>query len=180
MLIKIPSSYLYSLLNIAATKDIRYYLAGVHLTESRLEASDGHIASVIEAVIADEKINIIIDRTCLDSFYKVLKPKQRLDEILTIDTDNNTISCCGFTSELKLFDCAYPDIKRIEKNATKSGVDVFAIDAELLFKINKAHKIITGDKKSIVKMSFTGSSDSVILCECSNKFIKSYIMPYRQ
>lgn len=136
---------------IAAKKDIRYYLNGVHIFrddkgEIWLEASDGHTA--MRAQLAEESIiqnirapfDIIVPIADVQLVVKHLK-----FVVLNIDD-----LCFSESIRFKPIDGRYPDSQRVinqNKMSRNKPADEFGLSAELVITVMKAVSFVA-DKGS--------------------------------
>ena len=136
---------------IAAKKDPRYYLNGVHIFrddkgEIWLEASDGHVA--MKAQLEEE--NIIQNvRTPFDVIIPIadvqLVVKHLKFVVLNIDD-----LCFSESIRFKSIDGRYPDLQRVlnqNKMSRNKPADEFGLSAELVINVMKAVSFVA-DKGS--------------------------------
>ena len=133
---------------IAAKKDPRYYLNGVHICRNEkgeiwLEASDGHTA--MRAQLAEESIiqnirapfDIIVPIADVQLVVKHLK-----FVVLNIDD-----LCFSASIRFKPIDGRYPDLQRVfsqNKMSRNKPAEEFGLSAELVITVMKAVSFVAG------------------------------------
>lgn len=136
------------LLTVAAKKDIRFYLNGIHVVCDdngvvTLEASDGHCAIILENMqhmfnVAPDT-NVILCRVSLDNAIKMFGPKAT--PTLSI---NNKGARLG-EHQVALIDGRYPDMKRAFRIDSSTKCDEIGFCFEILATMCKACSLIMYD-----------------------------------
>ena len=110
-----------AMLHLAATKDIRFYLNGLHIVQDGrgtiVEATDGHVLGclrVSEAPMPPAKV--ILDR---DSLKPLTGTKRQSDEVVEFYVDGDTVkaSAMGMLTTFKRVDGVFPDVSRVTPRA---------------------------------------------------------------
>lgn len=110
-----------AMLHLAATKDIRFYLNGLHIVQDGrgtiVEATDGHLLGclrVSEAPMPPAKV--ILDR---DSLKPLMGTKRQSDEVVEFYVDGDTVkaSAMGMLATFKRVDGVFPDVSRVTPRA---------------------------------------------------------------
>lgn len=106
-----------AMLHLAATKDIRFYLNGLHIVQDSrgtiVEATDGHVLGclrVSEAPMPPAKV--ILDR---DSLKPLTGTKRQSDEVVEFYVDGDTVkaSAMGMLTTFKRVDGVFSDVSRV-------------------------------------------------------------------
>lgn len=84
----IPTSTLRAARALAATRDRRERLEGVHITQQYIEASDGHVAARFEMPHGTPAVDAILPNTLLDP---ALKAAGRKSDIIRIELDDDGV-----------------------------------------------------------------------------------------
>lgn len=133
---------------IAAKKDVRYYLNGVHIYRNEkgelwIEASDGHTA--MRAQLSEENIIQNI-RTPFDVIVPIadvqLVVKHLKFAVLNIDD-----LCFSESIRFKPIDGRYPDLQRVlnlNKHSKNTPAAEFGLSAELVITVMKAVSFVAG------------------------------------
>lgn len=107
-----------AMLVLAATKDVRYYLNGVHVVQdvrgTILEATDGHVLGMLR--VGENPKNpakVIWPREALKPL--VAGTKKQMDDLIefSVDGDNVTAACGGMVTTFKAVDGVFPDTSRV-------------------------------------------------------------------
>ena len=110
-----------AMLHLAATKDIRFYLNGLHIVQDGrgtiVEATDGHVLGLLrvsEAPMPPAKV--ILDR---DSLKPLTGTKRQSDEVVEFYVDGDTVkaSAMGMLTTFKRVDGVFPDVSRVTPRA---------------------------------------------------------------
>lgn len=127
---------------IAAKKDLRFYLNGVHIFrndkgEIWLEASDGHTA--MQAQLAEE--NIIQNvRKPFDLIVPIIDVQLAVRHLKFIVLNVDDL-CFSESIRFKPIDGRYPDLQRVltqNKMSRNKPADAFGLSAELVITVMKA------------------------------------------
>lgn len=121
--------------NFAASKDVRYYLNGVHITPEGLEATQGPIAAKIlcETGIGE---NTIICIECVKTILKTCKK----DKVLVCEdgiVNDNVL--------VKTVDGVFPNLSRVMMDPERASNEIAQFDCGLLGAFKSA-SIALGDK----------------------------------
>lgn len=146
------------LLTVAAKKDIRFYLNGIHVVRDsdgvvKLQASDGYAGMILENMqhmfnVAPDT-DVILCRVSLDNAIKMFGPKATPP--LSINNDGARLGEHAVT----LIDGRYPDIRRALRIDSSGKCDEIGFDFEILATICKACSLVCHDytyKCGIFKM----------------------------
>lgn len=146
------------LLTVAAKKDVRFYLNGIHVVCDdngvvTLEASDGRCAIILENMQHMFNVapgtNVILCRASLDNAIKMFGPKAT--PTLSINNDGARLGEYPIT----LIDGRYPDIRRALRIDSSGKCDEIGLNFEILATMCKACSLICHDythKGGIFKM----------------------------
>jgi DNA polymerase III sliding clamp (beta) subunit (PCNA family) len=143
-----------------ATKDVRYYLCGVHLMSRDgklvLEATDGFAmhANITNHAL-DNDLNVIIPHNCAEAMISVFEP----DEVITIEKLGTTL--LGFKTEKmywvsNLIEGRFPECERLfvdETLSSKEGIEVILSRKSLAAAINRVASV-SGKEGHYLKMQF--------------------------
>lgn len=146
------------LLTVAAKKDIRFYLNGIHLVcdsvgNLTLEASNGHAGMVLENMqhmfnVAPDT-NVILCSVSLDNAIKMFGPKAT--PTLSINNEGARLG----EHVVTLIDGRYPDVKRAFRIDSSGKCDEIGLNFEILATICKACSLVCHEythKGGIFKM----------------------------
>ncbi len=107
-----------AMLVLAATKDIRYYLNGIHVSQDQrgtiIEATDGHVLGMLRIGEApNPPAKVILGRDALKPL--TAGTKKQMDDIVefSVDGGNVTASCGGMVTTFKAIDGVFPDVTRV-------------------------------------------------------------------
>ena len=115
--IEIATVYLNAMLAVAPTKELRYYLNGVHLNakDKKLEATDGHVALTINYQLPDELAeNIILPATFVADCVKVAKAAKQ--NFVTIEYNQTDGSLKTALHNSEVLRNQFPKLERIFPN----------------------------------------------------------------
>ena len=175
---------LIGLSHLAPTKDPRYYLIGVHVTDSngilRLQATNGHclgeFSHLVELTTESESIDIIIPLEVIKQF-KV----HRLDPdycTLTIDGEQYSITLeNGITYPFTPIDGTFPDCQRL-LNDNENEKEPSAFDLELLAKYTKLGKALNLKHPGMFVIEHRGNNPAPITHESLANF-RGMVMPFK-
>lgn len=133
------------LLTVAAKKDLRYYLNGVHVVCDnagvvKLEASDGHCGMILENMQHMFNVapgtDVILCRVSLDHVLKMFGPKAT--PTLSINNDGARLG----EHVVTLIDGRYPDIKRASRVDSTVKCDEIGLNFEILTMVCKACSLV--------------------------------------
>lgn len=177
--------HLKALLTVAAKKDVRYYLNGVHVVyvdgqTIKLEASDGHIALRLtlngtHGIAPDTDVIL-----CGVKLRNVLKMFSDRDDV-TLSVDSEGVAKLG-GFEIGTIDGRYPDLSRVIDRAFTGGRDdVIGLNFTLLETLCKACKtVMKSEKFPVGKFQFRSASDQMIITsQFTGGELKAAIMPVR-
>ncbi len=114
----LTKSQVKAMLVLAATKDIRFYLNGIHVIQDQrgtiVEATDGHVLGMLRVGETPKNpAKVILDRESLKPLVAGTK-KQMADLIeFSVDGDIVTASTGGMVTTFKAVDGTFPDCRRV-------------------------------------------------------------------
>ena len=161
------------LLTVAAKKDIRFYLNGIHVVCDsdgvvKLEASDGHAGMILTITSGmfnvEPDTNVILCGTSLSNLLKLFGSKAT-----TTFTINNESARIG-EYNVNLIDRRYPDLSRAMRlNDTSTFVgDEIGLNFTILSKLCKACELVLHDHTFMAGLfKFRDASTSLLI---SRKF----------
>lgn len=173
-----------AMLNLAATKDVRYYLNGLHIVQDArgtiVEATDGHLLGMMLVDSAPQPIgNVILDRDSLKGLIGTKRDSHHVVEF-TVNDGHVTASCMGTVVTFKAVDGVFPDTRRVTPTANAlaaSPDDTLAqFNPELLIRFTDCAKDL-GYPKAIPALRHRGASSALVDLGLEN-FI-GVVMPVR-
>ncbi len=128
-----------AMLTLAATKDVRFYLNGLHITQdargTMIEATDGHALGVLRVdSIPQAPCSAILSR---DNLKPLAGTKKESGQVIEFSIDNEfvTASVNGTVSTFRVVDGRFPDTLRVvptNESLQINPIEVSQIDPELL------------------------------------------------
>lgn len=170
-------SALKGLLQVTPKSDIRFYLNGIHVSESgTLTATDGRMMIIVDNVIEDAKECII---GC-NALRNVMKLFTKQDE-LCIDFKDDHIEIYNTSEDatkyrVNYIDGNYPDTTRVTKQFNKTSHEVIGLDMKLLSNLTKSISVILDNKFNGAKFEPHGSMQGVKIHQDN---VHAYLMPMR-
>ena len=165
------------------TKDVRYYLQGVCISDQAVIATDGHIMFKhdLSSQTGDEN-KYIVHHEDLKTLFKNLDKKTSHVDFVRLD--NAYYFMIGeYKQFVALIDGKYPDIDRVIQSAERAilcseGIKQIRLNHEYLMLVNKVTKALKLHKFDYPFFDFSTSTDTCIISyeTCS---VKMYYMPCR-
>jgi DNA polymerase-3 subunit beta len=178
----VSQSNLDAMLVLAAKKDIRYYLNGLHIEYSpeftRVVACDGHKLGIFQA--AAENIGmgaLTIPREVIEGLPKkchILTFSQIDANLWQIDTGSAVIKFAPCDSK-------YPDFRRVVNQADKTSGEAAGFNLTYLNEFEKAGNLLAGSKLKVgnrVRIHHNGQNGALITLNCVDNFA-GVLMPLR-
>ena len=171
------------MLVLAAKKDIRYYLNGLHIEYSpeftRVIACDGHKLGLFQAAAENTGMGALtIPREVIESLPKKchILAISEIDPagLWQIDTGSATIK---FTP----CDSKYPDFRRVVNQADKTSGEAAGFNLTYLNEFEKAGNLLAGSKLKVgnrVRIHHNGQNGALITLNCVENFA-GVLMPLR-
>ena len=107
-----------AMLTLVATKDVRYYLNGLHVKQNSfgtfIEATDGHLLGMLR-VSSEPRFpdaNVILGR---DELKALAGTKRQSDEVVEFHVDGDVVKAAvaGMQTTFKRIDGVFPDVARV-------------------------------------------------------------------
>jgi hypothetical protein len=162
------------LLGVTPKSDIRYYLSAVHLTATRMQASDGRIAMQVEVTTAmpDGVVEVLVCRRDLATKLKLFTAKSEC--AIRVDLGGKVLLN---EYELTTVDARYPDLDRATRtmrasNAPAQGLG-FNVKA-MAQACNAVASVCAGDK--FIGAEFNAYDGGVRITRGP---VSAYVMPCR-
>ena len=178
----IQRKQLRALLNFAATKDIRYYLKGVHVRQDHrgtiIEATDGHAMGMLRIDDKPQPVGSCIMPT--ESIKPLLGSRKDGHQSLEFHVDglNVTASGHGTVVTFQRLDGTFPDTARVTPKASpEDGAAQF--DVDLLVKFQQCAKDLELSKSGHFGLRHRGATNSALVDIGDANFV-GVIMPLRQ
>jgi DNA polymerase III sliding clamp (beta) subunit (PCNA family) len=182
------SNLVKGLLTIAAKKDIRYYLNGIHVVCGddgifKMEASDGHSGMIL--TIKSEMFNVkpntdvILCGASLANLLKLFGSKAKP----TFSISNESARIGEYNVEF--IDGRYPDLARamrLYSGATSTPCSEIGLDLSKLAAVCKSCELVLHNNKfKGAKLTLRDASDSVLITQTFNKVdtLQVALMPTR-
>ncbi len=174
--------HLAAVLNLAAKKDIRYYLNGVQVeageSETRCIATDGHVlgatrADAVNGMGGAPLLSVLIPRDVLEIAVKANKGKGGVN-ICHTGGKWEIVTLCG-TYGFTPIDGRFPEWRRVIPSEPSGQIGQF--NPELLAMFCKAGKAL--GTKAPVHIDHNGDSGALVTLDGCNEFV-GVIMPIRQ
>jgi len=142
-----------AMLVLAATKDVRYYLNGLHVRQGQfgtiIEATDGHLLGMLRISTEPKpQAEVILER---DSLKPLLGTKRQADELVEFYVSEGVVKAAavGINLTMKAVDGVFPDTSRV----TPKNGDLLiepdapsAIDPYLLVRFAEVSAALDGGK----------------------------------
>ena len=178
----IKQSTLDAMLILAAKKDIRYYLNGLHIEYSpeftRVVACDGHKLGIFQA--AAENIGmgaLTIPREVIEGLPK----KCHILTFSQIDANLWQIDTGAAVIKFAPCDSKYPDFRRVVNQADKTSGEAAGFNLTYLNEFEKAGNLLAGSKLKVgnrVRIHHNGQNGAMITLNGVQDFA-GVLMPLR-
>jgi|688.fasta_scaffold677463_1 DNA polymerase-3 subunit beta len=184
MKFSIQRKFIRAMLHLAAKKDIRYYLQGIHVVRDNrgtyLEATDGHLAGrlLIDGIKSDTKISVILPTEALS---KLKGTKKQSDEWLHFEVNGLSVECIDSQSTTRFSACdgRFPDIDRVLPLVLCStDVSPGHYNIDLLSRFVDVSEELFG-KRQTPSIFQRGNSSAVVSFALDEDFV-GVVMPMRQ
>ena len=178
----IQRKQLRAILNFAATKDVRYYLCGIHVRQDHrgtiLEATDGHALGMLRIDDSPKPVGSCIIRT--EHVKTLLGSRKDGNQYIDFNVSASgdvTASACGLVSTFKREDARFPDTQRVTpKESPEDGAAQF--DVNILARFGQCAIELEISKKGYFGLRHRGASNSGLVDIGLDTFI-GVIMPMR-
>ena len=180
----IDQNSLNAMLVLAAKKDIRYYLNGLHIEYSpeftRVVACDGHKLGIYQKAVDSLNIGmgaVTIPREVIEGLPKkchILTFSQIDANLWQIDTGSAIIKFAPCDSK-------YPDFRRVVNQADKTSGEAAGFNLTYLNEFEKAGNLLAGSKLKVgnrVRIHHNGQNGALITLNCVDNFA-GVLMPLR-
>jgi len=176
------------LLTIAAKKDIRYYLNGIHIKCGedgivKMEASDGHSGMILtiksEMFNVEPNTDVILCGVSLANLLKLFGPKAKP----TFSISNELARIGEY--KVEFIDGRYPDLARamrLYSGATSTSCSEIGLNFNHLARVCKACELVVHDHTfKVGKFTLRDASDSVLITRIFNEVdtLQVALMPTR-
>tara|TARA_B100000767_G_C19708521_1_gene511681 strand:+ start:312 stop:911 length:600 start_codon:yes stop_codon:yes gene_type:complete len=167
-ILDIPIRYLSALIITAAKKDVRYYLNGIHVTNTYAESTDGHRVlrlDLDDGYKVEPELDIIIPRESVELFLKSQTAKQKAnnDVVLYKDTlfgGRYVLSSGDFGIPFTVLSNRFPTVDRVL--AKHQEVDFHGtFQWNYMADFEKAAKAL-GHKLPIIQLIPNGNSTALV------------------
>ena len=178
----IQRKQLRAILNFAATKDVRYYLVGVHVRQDHrgtiLEATDGLALGMLRIDDSPKPVGSCILPTA--AVKTLLGSRKDGNQYLDFDVAglNVTASGHGTITTFQRLDGRFPDTTRVmPKESPEDGFAQF--DVDLLVKFQQCAKDLELSKYGYFGIRHRGANNSALV-DIGDANFSGVIMPLRQ
>jgi DNA polymerase III sliding clamp (beta) subunit (PCNA family) len=149
MNITIPAAVIKTAQLFQASKDdVRYYLIGLHLKNSKgvltVEATNGHSLCQMKVVNEAEDFDVILNLDSIKMSPKFLKKPDSVVELSTEHFKNFEATCDNVTTRLQAIEGKFPDAQRFIP--TETSGESSQINPEDLMKFKKASQLLNRSK----------------------------------
>lgn len=174
-----------AMLNLAAKKDIRYYLQGINVVRDNrgtyIEATDGHVLGrlLIDGIRSDFKQNVVLPT---DALLKLKGTKKQGDEWLHFEVNGLSVECIQGDSTIRFsaHDARFPDTDRVIPLVFKSEDEKPAtFNPDLLIRFVDVSEELYG-KRQIPMVLQRGSQSSIVSFPQMDDAFIGVIMPTRE
>lgn len=150
------------LMKAALSRDVRYYLNSVLITNDCMVATDGHRLHKVNSSLLHVNEPIMLPRDTIKLMFKFWK-KGSLVKFDIVDRSFVAI-IDDVRIESKLIDGKYPDYERVIPKKTLHTIDIDGKQLKAAHKhvnlINKANRVKTGDTDSMLSVLFENDTAS--------------------
>lgn len=178
-----------ALVPLIPTKDIRYYLNGLHFKSNYVELTNGHYAVRIKhnMDLGQNYKPFIIPVDKLKNYLKQFTPGQRKSEMVKIDltsplNEHYTFTCMGNSSTFQAMDQVFPSIDRIiPAPERETETSKFAVNPEYIGDISKAMKLLSKmPSKELLPVTIVyNGPDKALTLDYNNDNYGAWVMSVR-
>ena len=174
-----------AMLNLAAKKDIRYYLQGINVVRDNrgtyIEATDGHVLGrlLIDGIRSDTKQNVVLPTEALS---KLKGTKKQGDEWLSFSVDGLAVECIDSqsTTRFSACDARFPDADRVIPMVFKDeDVKPATFNPDLLVRFVDVSEELYG-KRQIPMVLQRGNQSSIVSFPQMDDAFIGVIMPTKE
>ena len=174
-----------AMLNLAAKKDIRYYLQGINVVRDNrgtyIEATDGHVLGrlLIDGIRSDTKQNVVLPTEAL---LKLKGTKKQGDEWLSFSVDGLAVECIDSqsTTRFSACDARFPDADRVIPMVIKDeDVKPATFNPDLLVRFVDVSEELYG-KRQIPMVLQRGNQSSIVSFPQMDDAFIGVIMPTKE
>ena len=174
-----------AMLNLAAKKDIRYYLQGINVVRDNrgtyIEATDGHVLGrlLIDGIRSDTKQNVVLPT---DALSKIKGTKKQGDERLSFSVEGFAVECIDSqsTTRFSAHDARFPDTDRVIPMVFKDeDVKPATFNPDLLVRFVDVSEELYGKRQIPMGLQRGNQSSIVSFPQMDDAFI-GVIMPTRE
>ena len=174
-----------AMLNLAAKKDIRYYLQGINVVRDNrgtyIEATDGHVLGrlLIDGIRSDTKQNVVLPT---DALSKLKGTKKQGDEWLSFSVEGFAVECIDSqsTTRFSAHDARFPDTDRVIPMVFKDeDVKPATFNPDLLVRFVDVSEELYG-KRQIPMVLQRGNQSSIVSFPQMDDAFIGVIMPTRE
>lgn len=172
------------MLHLAAKKDIRYYLQGIHVTRdlrgTYIEATDGHIMGrlFIDGIQSDTPISVILPT---EHLLKLKGTKRQGDDWLSFSVEGFSVECISDnqTVRFQALDGRFPDTDRVIPMVFKDEeIKPATFNPDLLVRFVDFSEEIWG-KRQIPSMIQRGSQSILVSFPMMDDHFVGVMMPIK-
>lgn len=180
MKFEITQKHLRGMLNFAATKDIRFYLMGLHIVQDQrgtmIEATDGHVCGRLLIDSTPQAPAKVLIGTPEIKQILGTKAKGEQGVVFEVDGDDIKVWTVGVHIVAKRMDGTFPDCARV---TPKAGYDIVAghYDPALLVRFAKAEEDF-GARKGMPYLRQNGENAALVTLGHEPMFV-GVVMPMR-
>ena len=174
-----------AMLNLAAKKDIRYYLQGINVVRDNrgtyIEATDGHVLGrlLIDGIRSDTKQNVVLPT---DALLKLKGTKKQGDEWLSFSVEGFAVECIDSqsTTRFSACDARFPDADRVIPMVIKDeDVKPATFNPDLLVRFVDVSEELYG-KRQIPMVLQRGNQSSIVSFPQMDDAFIGVIMPTKE
>lgn len=180
----IDQNSLNAMLVLAAKKDIRYYLNGLHIEFTpeftRVIACDGHKLGIYQKAVDSFNIgcgSITIPREVIENLPK----NAGLLEFTQIDANLWQLTAGSVSLKFAPCDSKYPDFRRVVDQANKTSGEAAGFNLDYLNQFEKCGNLLAGSKLKIgnrVRIHHNGQNGALVTLNGLPNFA-GIVMPLR-
>ena len=179
----IDQNSLNAMLILAAKKDIRYYLNGLHIEFApeftRVVACDGHKLGIYQAAAPDNRGygSLTIPRDVIENLPK----NAGFLEFTQLDANLWQLTAGSVSLKFAPCDSKYPDFRRVVDQANKTSGEAAGFNLNYLNEFEKCGNLLAGSKLKIgnrLRIHHNGANGALITLNCVDNFA-GVLMPLR-
>lgn len=169
MKFELPLSTLRAARLCTATKDVRYYLCGIHvdLARGKVEATTGYLALILAGPRDAAGGQCIIPNVAIDALFKAIGKRASGTVTVTVDTGKVTLEYGHATASAAAIDGTFPDCarvvpERVSGEPAQYNADYLVTLSEAICAYRDKPGKLDGGHRLNVRLEHNGASPAVM------------------